>query len=305
MADSVLCVGEVLWDALPAGLFLGGAPFNVACHLHQLGQDVVMASRVGDDVLGREVLRRVRARGMDPSALQVDPTRRTGFVEVELDAAGAPAYTIIEPVAWDAIELTEDLAARAAQATAVVVGSLAQRRRRSRETIQAMWETDGQVVFDLNLRPPFVERAVVERSLRAADIVKMNDEELAQMVGWFDLPSEPRAAVDMLADIVGAALVCVTRGPHGAVLWHEGAWTEHPGYRVTVADTVGAGDAFLAGLLARHLAGQPDADVLDGAARLGAYVATQMGPTPVYDALDALPRPARNPAPPPWTLTAS
>ncbi len=306
MAHSILCVGEVLWDALPMGLFLGGAPFNVACHLHQLGGEVTMASRVGDDVLGHEALRRIRHRGMRDDVIQRDTTFQTGFVEVALDAEGTPDYTIVEPAAWDEIESTKALHAAAQQADALVFGSLAQRRSPSRETIQALWASTAHAVFDVNLRPPFVDRAIVGQSLRAANLVKMNDEELAQMMEWFDVAAAPRAAVEALATQFDIAAVCVTRGKHGAMLWNDGQWTEHPGHAVTVADTVGAGDAFLAGLLAGYLAGRDDAAILDDASRLGAYVATQMGPTPSYPGLDALPQPTRNPeAPDSASSTAS
>lgn len=294
MAHSILCVGEVLWDALPMGLFLGGAPFNVSCHLHQLGEEVTMASRVGDDVLGHEVLRRIRHRGMRDDCIQLDPNFQTGFVEVALDIEGTPDYTIVEPVAWDAIEHTTALHAEAHQADAIVFGSLAQRRSPSRETIQALWVAEARTVFDVNLRPPFVDRAIIKQSLQAANVVKMNDEELEQMIEWFGVSSSPQAAMEALAAQFDVAMICVTRGKHGAVLWNEGRWTEHPGYAVTVADTVGAGDAFLAGLLAGYLAGRDDATILEEASRLGAYVATQMGPTPQYDGLDALPQPTRN-----------
>lgn len=290
MRRAILCVGEVLWDALPAGLFLGGAPFNVACHLRQLGEDAAIVSRVGDDVLGREALRRLRHRGLSDDGVQVDETLRTGFVEVELDAEGSPGYTIIEPVAWDAIALTEAVQGQARQAQALVYGSLAQRREPSRTTIRTLWEAPATKVFDVNLRPPFVKRSIVEASLKAADIVKMNDEELETMRAWFDLPARPKAAVEALTEQFGNAAVCVTRGAAGAMLWNGGRWSEHPGYRVTVADTVGAGDAFLAALLAGYFTQRDDRAVLDEAARLGAFVATQFGGTPSYEieALDEI-----------------
>jgi fructokinase len=303
--NPILCIGEVLWDALPSGLFLGGAPFNVAYHLNQLGEEVSTVSRVGEDALGYEALRRMQAQGMDDTHVQRDLTHRTGFVEVALDATDAPAYTIIEPVAWDRMEYTRALADLAQTARAIVFGSLAQRRSPSRETIPALWAANVPAVFDVNLRPPFVERPVVERSLQAATIVKMNDKELAQMTSWFGLPDAPQRAADALADRFGIAMICVTRGAHGAVLWNEEGWTEHPGYAVEVADTVGAGDAFLAGLLAAYFAGENDAGLLDAAARLGAFVATQMGPTPHYEGLNALPQFKRNTHTDRWARQAS
>lgn len=275
----ILCIGEVLWDALPAGLFLGGAPFNVACHLHMLGEDVTFASRVGDDRLGWEVRRRMSMQGMDDALLQVDPALPTGFVEVTLNENGTPAYDILEPAAWDAIALTDALAERAG---VLVFGSLAQRRRTSREAIRALSRAAALTVFDVNMRPPYVDRAVIEASLQQADVVKLNDEELALMSTWWGLPADEGEAARALAERFGNRAVCVTRGAEGAALWHAGTWTEHPGYTVAVRDTVGAGDAFLAGLLHARLAGRDGREALDFACRLGAYVASQSGATPAY-----------------------
>ncbi|MDX1531777.1 MAG: carbohydrate kinase [Rhodothermales bacterium] len=283
MKDAVLCVGEVLWDSMPAGLFLGGAPFNVACHLSRLGQPVTFVSRVGEDVLGAEAVRRVRLVGIDSGTVQVDPALPTGFVKVEVDAEGIPEYEIVRPAAWDAIALDPDLHDAAAAARAVVFGSLAQRHATSRRTVQELASIGGASVFDVNLRPPFVEPALVRASLEAADFVKLNEDELQEMARWFALPASPEAAVRALADAFGCRLVCVTRGGAGAALWHEGRWREHPGYPVTVADTVGAGDAFLAALLASVLEGSSDEVALDRACRLGAFVASRPGATPDYE----------------------
>lgn len=282
MNDEILCVGEVLWDSLPAGLFLGGAPYNVACHLRQLGRRATPVSRVGDDVLGREALRRAAASGLSTDLVQVDPELPTGFVKVQVDADGIPEYEILRPAAWDAIALDDELKERARQARAVVFGSLAQRQETSRPAVQALAAVCPFTVFDVNLRPPFVSRDIVRTSLHTSDFVKLNAEELRQMSRWFDLPAEQRAAVQSLAEHFDCRLVCVTRGEEGAVLWHEGRWLEHEGYSVAVRDTVGAGDAFLAALLAGVLEGRDDEEVLDLATRLGAYVSSQFGATPAY-----------------------
>ncbi|MFP4229022.1 MAG: carbohydrate kinase family protein [Salinivenus sp.] len=298
MSDDILCIGEILWDALPDGLFLGGAPFNVAYHLHALGTEVAVASRVGDDLLGEEALRRLRAYGLATDLIQIDDSRPTGFVRVELDASGEPAYEIVAPAAWDAITLTDALRRRAHRAPALVYGSLAQRAVPSRQTIQELIQADALSVFDINLRPPYVDRAVVDRSLRAADVVKCNAEEFERLNTWFDLSDEPTALAG-LAAAFGCEAVCVTRGAAGAWLWREGEQCAHPGYDVTVADTVGAGDAFLAGLLTGLLAGEESEHLLDRANRLGAYVASRDGALPAYsvgsrsDVAD-LPLPLRN-----------
>jgi len=290
MNAPILCVGEVLWDAMPAGLFLGGAPHNVARHLHRLRQPVALVSSVGDDVLGHEARRRLDAEGLDTGFVQIDPALPTGFVKVEMDASGLPDYEIVHPAAWDAVELTDELHDAAAGARAVVFGSLAQRDEPSRWTIQTLAATAPLAVFDVNLRPPFVDRDVIRASLETADIVKLNEDELDTLRQWFGGDRSIHASVEALAESFGCRIVCVTRGERGAVLWHEGRWTEHPGHTVTAHDTVGAGDAFLAALLAHLLAGHSDHVALDLACRLGAFVATRSGAVPDYtaDALDEI-----------------
>lgn len=283
MNPDILCIGEVLWDALPAGLFLGGAPFNVACHLHGLGESVAFAGRVGDDELGREIVRRLNQRGMKTGLLQQDHDLETGFVVVSLDPAGNPSFKIVQPSAWDALEETDDLMAAGGAAKAIVFGSLAQRDPRSRRTILRTLDTNTLCVFDVNLRPPFDTRNVVEESLSRADIVKLNEEELAQLATWFDLPRSPEAGARSIASRWRTQTVCITRAERGACLLHTDTWLEHPGFSVQVADAVGAGDAFLARLLTGLLSNEPAAEMLDQANAVGAYVATRNGATPPID----------------------
>lgn len=281
-------MGEVLWDALPAGLYVGGAPFNVAGHLHALGVPVGVISRVGRDRLGAEALARLARSGIAVDLVQVDPELPTGFVSVTLDADGIPAYDIVEPAAWDRIALDAGLVERAAGAAAVVFGSLAQRHPVSRATIERLCGVGtpargARTVFDVNLRPPYDDAAVVRRSLERADVVKLNEHELVQMAAWYGLPGGVREGATALAERFGCRTVCVTRGPAGAVLFNAGRWSEHAGYQVEVRDTVGAGDAFLAALLSGLLAGDNDAVLLQQANLRGAYVASQAGAIPAVD----------------------
>jgi fructokinase len=282
MSDEILCVGEILWDALPDGLFLGGAPFNVACHLRALGEEVAFVSRVGNDVLGDEALRRLRAYGLDTDLMQVDESLPTGFVRVDLDSTGEPDYEIVEPAAWDAITISDALQQRAEQAAALVFGSLAQRAGTSRQTIRVLCEADVLRVFDINLRPPYVDRKIVEYSLMSADVVKLNDHELQRLRSWFGLPSGAEAAMGELATTFSCSAVCVTWGGEGARLWNDGQFWSHSGYSAEVEDTVGAGDAFLAALLSGLLNDLSGATVLDRANQLGAYVASRSGALPSY-----------------------
>lgn len=283
MNDEILCVGELLWDALPAGLFLGGAPLNVAYHLYALGEEVLPVSRVGDDVLGREALRRLEQRGLPTDAVQVDPELQTGFVEVTLGEEGVPDYRIVEPVAWDNIVLNPLLRKRAMHAAALVFGTLAQRAEVSRDTIRTLSKTEALRVYDVNLRPPFDAWEIVRPSLEVADVVKMNEEELEQIVAWAGIDGSLESAPGALAAAFGCEVICITRGGQGALLFDGEQLIEHPGYTVDVVDTVGAGDAFLAALLSGLLAGRAPEATLELANRFGAFVATQLGPTPDYD----------------------
>ena len=294
----VLCVGEVLWDSLPEGLFLGGAPFNVACHLRATGAPVAMVSRIGSDRLGNEVLRRAARYGVSTDLIQSDAELATGFVRVDIDPSGNPSYEILAPAAWDAIETNDELVARAQNARAIVFGTLAQRNSISRETIRALWKTEALIVFDVNLRAPFEDRTIVEESLQRADVVKLSAEELDRVAEWFELHGEFEAKMRALATSFGCDVVCVTRGSEGAALLHGDAFTEHPGYEVEVKDTVGAGDAFLAVLLAGLLSGATDAALLQHANMIGAYVTTQYGAVPA-DQGTAMSLPVAAPAPTP------
>jgi fructokinase len=292
-SSEILCVGEVLWDALPEGLFLGGAPFNVACHLRAAGTPVSMVSRVGHDRLGEEALRRAARYGVGIDLVQVDDTLPTGFVSVTVDDAGIPAYEIVAPAAWDAITASDTLLARAAEARAIVFGSLAQRNATSRRTVERLLDLEALKVFDVNLRPPFEDREVVRRSLQQADVVKLSDTEMRQVADWFDLRGGPRDTAARLAESFGCSVVCITRGSNGAALWRDGTWSEHPGFTVEVKDTVGAGDAFLAVLLVGLLGGGDTGMLLQNANLIGAYVATQFGalPTDQAAAIPSVPAP--------------
>lgn len=285
-AAEILCFGELLWDALPAGLFLGGAPFNVACHLSAAGARVAMVSRVGDDRLGEEALRRAAQFRVRTDLIQVDGRLPTGFVRASVDDNGEARYEILAPAAWDAIEATEPLLARADAASCIVFGSLAQRHPTARATLERLWKSPARMVFDVNLRPPHVDRDAVRRSLERADVVKVARAELDRLAEWFGLTGTERDVAAELAARFKCPVVCVTRGAEGAALWRDGEWTEHPGFEVEVRDTVGAGDAFLSVLITGLLAGTDSESILQNANLIGAYVVTQFGAVPA-DQLDA------------------
>lgn len=285
-SSEIICVGEILWDSFPAGMFLGGAPFNVAHDLHMLGNKARIISKVGKDALGDETMKRLKAKGMSTGLIQVDDKRPTGLVEVTVDRKGNPTYHIKDPAAWDAIEIGENLLRTVGDAAMLVYGTLGCRNEITRKTILGLIPAASLRIFDVNLRPGAVNRDLVGELLSAADIVKVNIEELGVLRKWYGLPAGEREASEELAAKFSNELVGVSMGSDGGSIWHEGSWVHHPGFRVRVKTTVGAGDAFLAGLLSSLLEGRSDAELVETANVLGAYVVTRNEATPEFDRKD-------------------
>jgi len=278
----LLSIGEVLWDLFPDGKQLGGATFNVAYHARQLGIEAAAVSRVGEDPLGEEILERARGLGLPADMLQRDPSLPTGTVKVALDRAGTPTFVITESVAWDAIERTAALDRAAAGVRAIVFGTLAQRSPRSRETIRATIERSGAPckLYDINLRPPFYNEEVIRYSLEAATILKLNDDELVTVRRFFTLPDREAEACQALRMEFGIELVCVTKGERGCSVYDDSGTLDVPGRSVRVVDTVGAGDAFSAGLIVKLLEGASTEEAARFANAAGALVASKSGATP-------------------------
>jgi len=284
-APVVACFGEILWDCLPRGIFLGGAPLNVAYHLSRLGIAPRMISAVGWDFLGEEALRRLSAWGFDLSfiARRGNPT---GTVRAALDGSGAAHYTFDPAPAWDHISVSLSRVRRTAPPAALVFGTLALREQGIRdalETLLACWP-DALRILDLNLRPPFDQMETVNLALAQASLLKLNEAELATLVGaGHKTPDEIALAARRLVRQHRLQRVCVTAGARGAgLLWDE-TWHWIEGRPVQVRDTVGAGDAFLAALLAGLLVRRESPeDALARACRLGEFVASQDGATPEY-----------------------
>lgn len=285
---TVACFGELLWDCLPRGLFLGGAPINAAYHLAQQGLDVIPITAVGRDFLGDEARRRIESWGLDLAFVGRHPARPTGTVRAQLDAKGQARYEIARNVAWDDIETPAALVRRAP--TAVVYGTLALRSRRNRAALARVlreWP-DAMRVADLNFRPPFASAEITDWVLQTAQLVKLNDEELATLTGEHGRSSRTLEKLTRrLTESCGLKRVCVTAGARGAGLWWDGAWYWENAHPVTVRDTVGAGDAFLGALLGALLARRASPkEALAQACRMGEFVAARDGATPAYQ-LDA------------------
>lgn len=287
MPKSVVCYGEVLWDVFPDSRVAGGAPMNVAIRLQSLGVDATVVSRVGRDAAGTALRELIGAHGVDTGLIQDDAVLPTGEVLVSLDGDGNASFDIVWPVAWDRIDLVEQAAQAVARADAFVHGSLACRDEVSRGTLLALLGHARYRVFDVNLRPPHSGADVVETLMRKADLIKLNHDELDAIASAAGGPGGAIAErMRWLADRTGAQGVCVTRGGDGAMLLLGERVHACGGFQVEVADTVGAGDSFLAALLAGLLDAQDPDLALAFACRVGAAVAARRGANPRVSAAE-------------------
>ncbi len=285
----VLCIGEVLWDLLPDGPKAGGAPMNVAMHLRKFGIDAQFAGRVGNDKLGTGLKEFISASGLSTSLIQTDYTRPTSTVVVELGANNQVKFEIVDNVAWDGLEAIDELIASANKADVIIYGTLASRHPFTRENILSLLENKESIkLIDVNLRPPFNTRDIVEALLRKADIAKLNDDELKVIGSWYGKKPVEKDLAKWFSDEYHSELVCITRGANGAMIFDGNNFYEHPGYKVNVVDTVGSGDAFLAGFLSKYLSGKTIYEALDFACATGALVATKAGATPDYNIEDII-----------------
>lgn len=278
-------LGEVLWDFLPSGKVLGGAPANFAYMAKVLGNQGIVASRIGNDDLGREAARVMDDLGVSTSHLQRDDHHETGVATVSIDDGGQPAFTIKELVSWDFLQWTANWAELSARADVICFGTLAQRSQTSAETIDCFLRNapeNALRVCDVNLRHPFYSHDVLRKSFQHAHVVKLNEQELLQVSALLELGvGSEQALGQRLLRECGLRLVCVTRGARGSLLISEGKTVEHSGFRVKVADAVGAGDAFTACLVHHYLLGHSLEEISEAANRFAAWVATQTGATPL------------------------
>lgn len=290
----IVGLGEVLWDCFPTGDRLGGAPLNFAAHCQQLGGAhgirVAMFSRVGNDMLGLQAIEQIERLGVDTSNLQVDPNHRTGIVRVELDR-GEPRYDIVSDVAWDYLQWNDKVAELASQASVVCFGSLAQRSPASREAIQQfVRQTPAMIrLFDINLRPPYVNTRIVMDSISLANVLKLNEEELNWLADELGVPVRDEVEVTALAvrHELSMETLLVTRGPLGCYHVSKEGVVSAEVPKLTYAsdaDAVGAGDSATAAFVIGLLRGRPLAAIMAHANRVGAYVASQPGAVPLLPA---------------------
>ena len=278
-------LGELLWDCFPDRRLPGGAPANVAFHAQQLGLSAATVTRVGCDALGDEICEFLKSQGLSIDLVQRDPLHGTGTVTVEPTPTGT-TYKFLTDSAWDFLAPKPELIAAMQPARAVCFGTLAQRSAISRETVHsclAAASSDCLVVYDVNLRPPFYEREWIERSLRRARLVKLNDDEvrvLSEMLAT-ETDNDLDFARHLLSEQPQVELVCVTRGANGCLAVSRTEVVDAPGIAVRVVDTVGAGDSFTAALIQTRLAGWSLRRSVEFANRVGSLVASRPGAMPV------------------------
>lgn len=276
----IVAIGEVVWDVLPSGRKLGGAPVNFAYFAAQLGAEAFPITAVGRDELGDETLEALEATGLDLSLVQRNalPTSR---VLVTLDAAGIPQYEIVENVAWDALACTQEALDRLRAADAVCWGSLSQRSAASKAAVLQMLDAvpAGAVkVFDINIRQHYYDRDTLSESLRRTDILKLNEDELPLLRSLFSPSGSDSAAIADLFARFGLQQLILTRGADcSEVYGPEGLLSHLDTPKVQVADTVGAGDSFTAAYVASRLQGRPVPEAHALAVRISAWVCTQAG----------------------------
>jgi fructokinase len=248
----------------------------------QQGANILFASRVGADESGNGLVDFLKGNGLYSDLIQTDPQLPTCEVTVHLDTQGHATYIIPEPVSWDNIETTDALTAAAAQATAIVYGSLACREKNTSKTLlNLLDETAALKIFDVNLRPPHYNLSTIETLAAKADVIKMNEDEAALLIGGST--QDLREKITEFQKKYHAQTICVTRGGDGAIVWHDYKFYEHPGVKVEVVDTVGAGDSFLATFINGLINKRPMDDTLEKACAVGAFVAGKRGANPKYD----------------------
>jgi fructokinase len=279
----VIGLGELLWDIFPDGKRPGGAPANVAYQAQQLGCQGVVASRVGIDELGDEVIEFLESKGLRTLAIQRDELAPTGRVTVSFNDQNQPEYIIHENVAWDKLEFTDDLQQVMERANAVCFGTLAQRSEVSRRAVMQAVEATSENclrVYDVNIRQNYYDVSWIQQSLKLASIVKMNDEEVELLAPQLKLPTDEKEFSITLIKKFDLKLVCITRGSKGCRLTSKEESITIPGEPVQVADTVGAGDAFTAGLIYSQLSGKSLKESGEIANKIGGLVASHHGAMP-------------------------
>ena len=284
---SVVCFGEILWDNLPDGKRPGGAPMNVAYHLHKLGLQSHLISSIGNDQAGKDLLDFLNGIGVKTNWVQINDHQETSQVLAAINEDNEVNYEIVAPVAWDFIRWEGEMEQLIKTSDAFVFGSLGSRNEVSRSTLLKMLTHARYKIFDVNLRAPHYSPEFVGDLLRQADLVKINSAELRIICEWADISySRELDCIEAIFSKFGMKEILITKGPHGATYYNRSLTYEYPAYSISVADTIGSGDSFLAAFLAMKLAGEPLEVTLDYAVAMGAFITAQSGACPEYSKFD-------------------
>lgn len=284
MTYSLVGIGELLWDIFPTGKELGGAPANFAYQASALGGEGLIVSGVGSDRLGDEMLERLEALSLSRHYVVSDAEHPTGTVSVKVGAKGKPSFAIQGNVAWDFIPKTKELIELGQRADAVTFGTLAQRSAVSRATIQAfISQIPSSVlrIFDINLRQRFYSKEIIQWSLKACNILKVNDQELLVLAHLLSMEGDERQLLGELSRRFNLELIAITKGVRGSLLYAHGQISVHDGYKTKVVDTVGGGDAFTAALTLGMLTGSDLGTINNYANRVASFVCSKRGATPL------------------------
>lgn len=280
---NVISFGEVLFDVFGEAKKIGGAPLNLALRTASYGFPVSMISAVGNDEDGEVILKYTKENALEAGGIIVSPEHETGIVQVSLNERGSATYEIKFPSAWDFIVVDEKIMNTVKEADVFFYGSLACRNDVSQKTLFSILDSNDTMfkVFDVNLRKPFYDIQLLEKLMNRADFIKFNDEEILEISAGMGFESDDlESNIKFISEKTDTKAICVTLGKHGSILlWHNQLY-RHEGYPVKVADTVGAGDSFLASLIAKLLSDKNPVDALNFASAVGALVASYSGANP-------------------------
>lgn len=281
----IICYGEVLWDQLSSVRRPAGAPVNVAYHLKKLGIQSYIISCVGNDLMGEELLKIIKKWGIDGTFCKVDNKFPTGKVVAKVDASlQEVSYEIMEPVAWDFIVLEKDHSDMIKNTDGFIFQSLTARNEISRKTLHSLLECSYYKIFDVNLRPPFYSEKIIKELLKKSDFVKMSISELYEIVSWFKKGTiTEKEAVCFLKEYLHLKEILISKGRYGASYYGNDNLYESWGIPINVKDTIGSGDAFLAGFLSKKINGNSIEEAMNQAITLGAFVASKEESCPYYN----------------------
>ncbi|MHB1253852.1 MAG: carbohydrate kinase family protein [Candidatus Humimicrobiaceae bacterium] len=281
-------IGELLWDIFKNEKKLGGAPANFAYHVSALGHNGIIISRIGNDKIGREAIDFLGELNLNTGYIQIDSNKPTGTVVVEMDDNNQPDYIIKEDVAWDFLEWNKKINDILLSIDAICFGTLAQRNEITRQTILKflkMANNKAVKILDINLRQNFYNEQIISKSLKLADILKLNTGELEVLSKMHQINQKysEKDLCKFLIDKYGLNLICLTKGEEGSLIINENSYHESPAFPYEVVDRVGAGDSFTAAMIIQYLKGSALSDISEYANKLASWVTSKKGGTPVYD----------------------